>query len=105
MELRLKHVNTTDPSFKPFAQFDELPGETFEDFQIAKLKIDELTDKIAGTKKNIINQAIKMTVFSNTCPDLTIVDLPGITRIPLYGQKIIRVGPARRHRISNKANG
>lgn len=26
-----------------------------------------------------------LTIYSNTCPDLTIIDLPGITRIPLHG--------------------
>jgi replication fork clamp-binding protein CrfC len=26
-----------------------------------------------------------LTVYSNQCPDLTLVDLPGITRIPLAG--------------------
>ena len=28
-----------------------------------------------------------MTVYSSSCPDLTIIDLPGITRIPLPGQQ------------------
>lgn len=26
-----------------------------------------------------------MTVYSSVCPDLTLIDLPGITRIPLAG--------------------
>lgn len=26
-----------------------------------------------------------MTIYSSDCPDLTIIDLPGITRIPLSG--------------------
>ena len=26
-----------------------------------------------------------MSIYSNTCPDLTLIDLPGITRIPLAG--------------------
>jgi len=42
-----------------------------------------LTDQIAGKNKGIIDDAITMTVYSTSCPDLTLVDLPGITRIPL----------------------
>ena len=26
-----------------------------------------------------------MTIYSNDCPDLTSIDLPGITRVPLHG--------------------
>jgi len=33
--------------------------------------------------KGIINSPIKLSIYSPDCPDLTIIDLPGITRIPL----------------------
>jgi hypothetical protein len=33
----------------------------------------------------IIPTPIKLSIFSPDCPDLTIIDLPGITRIPLKG--------------------
>ena len=48
--------------------------------------INTLTDKLAGTRKNIVNVPIKLRIHSNTCPDLTLIDLPGITRIPLHGK-------------------
>lgn len=47
--------------------------------------VDILTDKIAGKKKNIVDKPIVITIHSHTCPDLTVIDLPGITRIPLKG--------------------
>ena len=47
--------------------------------------IDVLTDKIAGKKKGIVDKPIIITIHSHTCPDLTVIDLPGITRIPLQG--------------------
>ena len=31
----------------------------------------------------IIKEDIKLTIYSPDCPDLTIIDLPGITKIPL----------------------
>jgi hypothetical protein len=44
-----------------------------------------LTDKIAGKKKGIVDKPIVVSIHSHTCPDLTVIDLPGITRIPLQG--------------------
>jgi len=42
-----------------------------------------LTDKVAGPKKGIVDKPIILTIYSSTCPDLTLIDLPGITRIPM----------------------
>lgn len=51
-----------------------------------KSTIEFLTDKVAGKTKNIVDKPITLTVYSHTCPDLTMIDLPGITRIPIDGQ-------------------
>ena len=49
------------------------------------MTIEKLTDQVAGKNKGIVNDPIIMTIHSNECPDLTLVDLPGITRINLQG--------------------
>lgn len=72
-----------DPNQKPWAVFDEIPGQKFTDFLVVRSKIDEVTDKVAGQKKGIIDQPIVLHVYSPTCPDMSLIDLPGITRIPL----------------------
>lgn len=51
------------------------------------MNIDKLTDNIAGNKKGIVDRPIVLTIFSSTCPDLTIIDLPGITKIPIKGSE------------------
>ena len=63
--------------------FDAIKDQKLTDMEIVKAKIDFLTDQGAGTKKGIIDDPIKLAIYSNDCPDLTLVDLPGITRIPL----------------------
>ena len=68
---------------KPYAEFPDEPKNRYYDFDKAREKIMHLTDKVAGKNKGIIDDPITMTVYSTTCPDLTLVDLPGITRIPL----------------------
>jgi vacuolar protein sorting-associated protein 1 len=34
-----------------------------------------------------VNDPIKLRIYSTDCPDLTLIDLPGITRIDVQGQK------------------
>lgn len=38
---------------------------------------------MAGANRGIVDIPIILTIYSQTCPDLTVVDLPGITRIPM----------------------
>lgn len=83
LELRLVHL--MDPSAQPWAQFDEIPGEKFTDFLTVRAKIDELTEKVAGQHKGIVDIPIVLHVHSPTSPDMSLIDLPGITRIPLTG--------------------
>lgn len=83
LEMRLNHLYEDDA--KPWATFDEVPGEKFTDFNKVRDMIETLTDKVAGTNQNIVDNPIVVHVFSPTCPDLTLVDLPGLTRIPLAG--------------------
>ena len=79
-------THLVDESSKPWGIFpDELPGEKFSDFDEVRKAIIKLTDKVAGEKKGIVDKPIVLKVFSHTCPDLTVIDLPGITRIPLAG--------------------
>ena len=81
LELRLVH--TSDP--KPYGVFEAVEGK-FQDFDKVRDTIVKLTDDRAGKTKNIIDDPIVLTIYSNTCPDLTLIDLPGITRIPVGGQ-------------------
>jgi dynamin 1-like protein len=70
---------------KPWAVFEEIPGKKFFDFNEVRNNITVLTDKVAGDKKNIVDKPIVLNVYSHSCPDLTLIDLPGITRIPIAG--------------------
>ena len=82
LELRLNH--TTDG--KPWAIFDEVRGEKFYDFNKVRETIEKLTDDVCVGEKNIVDKPIVLNVYSPTCPDLTLIDLPGITRVPVGKQ-------------------
>ncbi|CAI0476175.1 unnamed protein product [Linum tenue] len=48
--------------------------------------INSATEEIAGGGKGISNNPLTLVVRKNGVPDLTMVDLPGITRVPVHGQ-------------------
>jgi len=85
LELRLVHVSPTggEDDFKPYAEFPKDGKTKYYDFDKVRDRIIAMTEQIAGKNKGIIDDPITMTVYSTSCPDLTLVDLPGITRIPL----------------------
>lgn len=43
-------------------------------------------NELAGTSKGISNKPISLHIKKANAPDLTMVDLPGITRVPVHGQ-------------------
>ncbi|XP_058734092.1 dynamin-related protein 4C-like [Vicia villosa] len=48
--------------------------------------INTATEELAGTSKGVSNTPLTLIVKKNGVPDLTMVDLPGITRVPVHGQ-------------------
>ena len=71
---------------QPYGVFAEIPNKKFTDFQEVKSSIEVLTDKVCGPSKNIVDKPIILDVYSRNCPNLTIIDLPGLTRIAIEGQ-------------------
>ena len=82
LELRLCHINHGEP----WAVFEERKGTKFTDFIKVRETIEALTDEVCQTDKNIVDKPIVLNVYSQTCPDLTLVDLPGVTRVPVGKQ-------------------
>ncbi|GLJ35682.1 hypothetical protein SUGI_0717050 [Cryptomeria japonica] len=48
--------------------------------------LNSVTEEIAGTGKSINDTPITLNVCKSNAPDLTMFDLPGITRVPVHGQ-------------------
>ena len=80
IELRLNHIESDEP----YAYFDDQTIIT--DFSIVKEKINNLTKSVCGENKNIIANPLTINIFSQTCPNLTIIDLPGIVKVPVGDQ-------------------
>lgn len=82
LELRLCHITGGEP----WAVFAERKGVKYTDFNKVRETIESLTDEVCVGEKNIVDKPIVLNVYSPTCPDLTLIDLPGITRVPVGKQ-------------------
>ena len=82
IELRLNKIK----SGEPYIYFEDDINNKITDFSIIKEKITELTNLTCGNNKNIIDEPLILNIYSQTCPDLTIIDLPGISRVPVGNQ-------------------
>ena len=80
--VRLKHHPSLVPEI--FLQFNGKTVPT-DEAHVADA-INLVTDEIAGNGKGISNTELTLVVKKNGVPDLTLVDLPGITRVPVHGQ-------------------
>lgn len=63
--------------------FSHEPGKKYEDFDDIRSEIESDTDFIAGANKGISDEPINLQIFSPHVLNLTLVDLPGITKIPI----------------------
>ena len=79
LELHLNHINAGEP----WAEFEERKDIKFTDFTKLEETIEELTEELSEMNRKIINKPIIMNIYSQTCPDLTLFDLPGIFRVPI----------------------
>jgi replication fork clamp-binding protein CrfC len=58
-----------------------MPDKKFYDFDQVREEVNRQTDKLAGEKKNIVDKPISLRVYSPNVLNLTLVDLPGITKV------------------------
>ncbi|KAL3523407.1 hypothetical protein ACH5RR_016241 [Cinchona calisaya] len=82
--LIMRLQSLSDPQPELYLEYNGKLVSTDED-NVAEA-ISFATDEIAGRSKGISNTPLTLVVKKNGVPDLTMVDLPGITRVPVHGQ-------------------
>ncbi|KAK9677397.1 hypothetical protein RND81_11G140600 [Saponaria officinalis] len=76
----------TKNSDDEWGEFLHLPGKRFFDFNDIRREIQAETDREAGANKRVIDKQIRLKIFSPGVLDITLVDLPGITKVPVGDQ-------------------
>ncbi|TYH96143.1 hypothetical protein ES332_A12G158600v1 [Gossypium tomentosum] len=64
-----------------YGEFLHLPGKRFYDFSDIRSEIQAETDREAGGNKGVSDKQIRLKIFSPNVLDITLVDLPGITKV------------------------
>ena len=85
-EIHIPHTAASVAGQHEWAEFHHLPGRKFEDFAQVKQEIEAETARIAGSNKGINRQPINLKIFSPHVLNLTMVDLPGLTKVPIGDQ-------------------
>ena len=65
----------------PPREFLHLPGQKFFNFAEIREEIIRETDRLTGTNKGISAKSINLRIYSPYVLNLTMVDLPGITKV------------------------
>ncbi|CAM1507313.1 Fc.00g069540.m01.CDS01 [Cosmosporella sp. VM-42] len=69
-----------------WAEFHHIPNRRFNDFSDVKREIENETARVAGSNKGINRQPINLKIYSPHVLNLTLVDLPGLTKVPIGDQ-------------------
>ncbi|XP_070304912.1 dynamin-3 isoform X4 [Salvelinus sp. IW2-2015] len=71
-----------------WAEFLHCKGKKFTDFDEVRQEIEAETDRITGANKGISPVPINLRVYSPHVLNLTLIDLPGITKVPVGDQPV-----------------
>ncbi|KAK4401806.1 Dynamin-related protein 3A [Sesamum angolense] len=75
-----------DGTDEEWGEFLHLPGKKFFHFNEIRREIQAETDREAGGNKGVSDKQIRLKIFSPNVLDITLVDLPGLTKDPVGDQ-------------------
>lgn len=71
---------------REWAEFMHLPRKRFTDFAAVRKEIADETDRETGRSKAISSVPIHLSIYSPNVVNLTLIDLPGLTKVAVEGQ-------------------
>lgn len=69
-----------------YGEFLHIPGQRFTDFSAIWAEIEAETQRVTGSNRGVSDRPIRLRVFSPHVLTMTLVDLPGVTRVPVGDQ-------------------
>ncbi|PWA49258.1 dynamin central domain-containing protein [Artemisia annua] len=69
-----------------YAEFGHMQRRRFTDFSLVRQEIQDETDRITGKSKQISPIPIHLSIYSPRVVNLTLIDLPGLTKVAVEGQ-------------------
>ncbi|XP_029292726.1 dynamin-2 isoform X3 [Cottoperca gobio] len=71
-----------------YAEFQHCKGKKFVDFDEVRVEIETATDELTGSNKGISPFPLNLTVYSPNVLNLTLIDLPGMTKVAVGDQPV-----------------
>ncbi|KAF4520280.1 hypothetical protein B566_EDAN010227 [Ephemera danica] len=71
---------------REWGEFLHQKGQKLTDFNQIRQEIEAETDRMTGSNKGISNAPINLRVYSPNVLNLTLIDLPGLTKVPVGDQ-------------------
>ena len=68
-------------SIEEYGEFLHQPNKKYYDFEEICTEIERDTDRVCGSNKNLKNQPINLRIYSPDVLNLTLIDLPGATKV------------------------
>uniref|UniRef100_A0A1A7WAB9 Dynamin-1-like protein n=1 Tax=Iconisemion striatum TaxID=60296 RepID=A0A1A7WAB9_9TELE len=93
--LQLVHIDSVDSrktneengiNGEEWGKFLHTKSKIYTSFEEIRQEIEAETDRITGNNKGISDEPIHLKIFSPHVVNLTLVDLPGITKVPVGDQ-------------------
>ncbi|XP_009603558.1 phragmoplastin DRP1E-like [Nicotiana tomentosiformis] len=79
-------LHKTDEGQQEYAEFGHLPRRRFTDFNLVRREIQDETDRVTGKTKQISPVPIHLSIYSPNVVNLTLIDLPGLTKVAVEEQ-------------------
>ncbi|KAD4982645.1 hypothetical protein R6Q59_002265 [Mikania micrantha] len=79
-------LHKTEGRKEEYAEFGHMPRRRFTDFSLVRKEIQDETDRITGKSKQISPIPIHLSIYSPNVVNLTLIDLPGLTKVAVEGQ-------------------
>ncbi|XP_038700423.1 dynamin-related protein 3B-like isoform X3 [Tripterygium wilfordii] len=71
---------------REWGEFRHLPGKRFYDFLKIRQEIQAETEREVGFNKGVSDKQIRLKIYSPNVLNMTLIDLPGITKVPVGDQ-------------------
>lgn len=69
-----------------WAVFEHKPNQIFSDFEKVRQEVEDETYRVTGSNKGISTIPINLKIYSHKVVNLSLIDLPGITKVPVGDQ-------------------
>ncbi|KAB2000526.1 hypothetical protein ES319_D12G238100v1 [Gossypium barbadense] len=79
-------LHKTERGLQEYGEFLHLPKKKFTDFSMVRKEIQDETDRMTGKSKQISPVPIHLSIYSPNVVNLTLIDLPGLTKVAVEGQ-------------------